>query len=78
MKLRSTLGSCFALLGFISAHVGFAASAQPATVGWLGGTLVFVGGSLAAVGDLWIDAEFAEPPGQPALRPVWTGRPRIY
>ncbi|HEU4516803.1 MAG TPA: tRNA lysidine(34) synthetase TilS [Steroidobacteraceae bacterium] len=40
--------------------------------------LVFVGGKLAAVGDLWIDADFAVPPGEPALRPVWSGRPRIY
>ena len=40
--------------------------------------LVFVGGRLAAVGDLWIDADFAAPPGEPALRPVWTGRPRLY
>jgi len=40
--------------------------------------LVFVGGQLAAVGDLWIDEGFAAPSGQPALKPVWTGRPRIY
>ncbi|HEU5468792.1 MAG TPA: tRNA lysidine(34) synthetase TilS [Steroidobacteraceae bacterium] len=40
--------------------------------------LVFVGGRLAAVGDLWIDSEFAAPPGPPALKPVWSGRPRIY
>jgi hypothetical protein len=40
--------------------------------------LVFVGGELAAVGDLWIDAAFAAPPGQRALKPVWSGRPRIY
>ena len=40
--------------------------------------LVFVDGRLAAVGDLWIDEEFAVPPGQPALKPVWSGRPRIY
>ena len=40
--------------------------------------LVYVGGQLAAVGDLWIDAEFAVPPGRPALKPVWTGRPRIF
>ncbi len=39
--------------------------------------LVFVGGRLAAVGDLWIDAEFAAPAGVAALRPVWEGRPRI-
>ncbi len=40
--------------------------------------LVYLGGQLAAVGDLWIDAGFAVPPGQPAWRPVWSGRPRIY
>jgi tRNA(Ile)-lysidine synthase len=40
--------------------------------------LVYVGDRLAAVGDLWIDAGFAVPPGQPALKPVWSGRPRIY
>lgn len=40
--------------------------------------LVFAGGQLAAVGDLWIDEEFAAPPGQPAWKPVWSGRPRIY
>jgi tRNA(Ile)-lysidine synthase len=40
--------------------------------------LVYVGDRLAAVGDLWIDAEFAVPPGQPALKPVWAGRPLIY
>ncbi len=40
--------------------------------------LVFVGDRLAAVGDLWIDVEFAAPPGVPALKPVWSGRPQIY
>ena len=40
--------------------------------------LVYVGERLAAVGDLWIDAEFAAPPGQPALKPVWEARPRIF
>jgi tRNA(Ile)-lysidine synthase len=40
--------------------------------------LVYVGERLAAVGDLWIDADFAAGAGDPALRPVWTGRPRIY
>lgn len=40
--------------------------------------LVFVGNRLAAVGDLWIDAEFAAPPGVPALTPVWTDRPELY
>ena len=40
--------------------------------------LVFVGERLAAVGDLWIDADFAAESGQPALKPVWVARPRIY
>ncbi len=40
--------------------------------------LVFVGERLAAVGDLWIDADFAAPAGVPALKPVWEGRPRLY
>jgi tRNA(Ile)-lysidine synthase len=40
--------------------------------------LVFAGPRLAAVGDLWIDVDFAAPPGAPALKPVWAGRPRIY
>ncbi len=40
--------------------------------------LVFVGDRLAAVGDLWIDADFAAGIGEPALRPVWEKRPRIY
>jgi tRNA(Ile)-lysidine synthase len=40
--------------------------------------LVYVGDRLAAVGDLWVDLEFAVPVGQPALKPVWAGRPLIY
>jgi tRNA(Ile)-lysidine synthase len=40
--------------------------------------LVFVGDQLAAVGDLWIDAEFVAPAGVPALKPVWEARPRLY
>jgi tRNA(Ile)-lysidine synthase len=53
---------------------------EAGVVPWMRGRLplVFVGGDLAAVGDLWIDEEFAAPPGQPALKPVWSGRPRIY
>lgn len=39
--------------------------------------LVFVGERLAAVGDLWIDAAYAAPAGDPALKPVWEGRPRL-
>ena len=40
--------------------------------------LVFVDERLAAVGDLWIDADFAAQTGQPALKPEWVARPRIY
>ena len=40
--------------------------------------LVFVGERLAAVGDLWIDADFAAPAGVPALKPVWEARPRLF
>jgi tRNA(Ile)-lysidine synthase len=40
--------------------------------------LVFVGAKLAAVGDLWTDADFAAAAGAPALAPVWTGRPQLY
>jgi tRNA(Ile)-lysidine synthase len=39
--------------------------------------LVFVGGRLVAVADLWIDAEFAAQPGEPALKPVWEGKPEL-
>lgn len=40
--------------------------------------LVYLGEQLAAVGDLWIDADFAAPAGVAALKPVWDARPRIY
>jgi tRNA(Ile)-lysidine synthase len=40
--------------------------------------LLFAGSRLAAVGDLWIDAELAVAPGAPALKPVWSGRPALY
>jgi tRNA(Ile)-lysidine synthase len=40
--------------------------------------LVFVGERLAAVGDLWIDADFAAPAGVPALKPVWEARPKLF
>ncbi len=39
--------------------------------------LVFVGGRLAAVADVWIDADFAAQPGEAALAPVWEGRPDL-
>jgi tRNA(Ile)-lysidine synthase len=49
-------------------------------VPWMRGhlPLVFVGERLAAVGDLWIDADFAAPAGVPALKPVWESRPKLY
>ena len=40
--------------------------------------LVYVGERLAAVGDLWIDVEFAAEAGAPALKPVWERRPRLF
>ncbi len=40
--------------------------------------LLFAGSRLAAVGDLWIDAELSVAPGTPALKPVWSGRPELF
>ena len=40
--------------------------------------LVCAGNRLAAVGDLWLDADLAVAPGAPSLTPVWSGRPRLY
>ena len=40
--------------------------------------LVFTEGRLAAVGDLWLDADIALPPGEPSLRPLWSDRPPLY
>ena len=40
--------------------------------------LVYLADRLAAVGDLWIDADFAVPPGVLSLKPVWIDRPRLY
>ena len=40
--------------------------------------LVYVADRLAAVGDLWLDADLAVPPGQPSLKPVWSGRPQLF
>ena len=40
--------------------------------------LVYAGDRLAAVGDLWLDADLAVAPGASALQPVWNGRPRLY
>jgi tRNA(Ile)-lysidine synthase len=39
--------------------------------------LVYVDGQLVAVGDLWIAAEFATPPGEPGMTIVWDRRPTI-
>jgi tRNA(Ile)-lysidine synthase len=40
--------------------------------------LFFTGSRLAAVGDLWIDADLAVTAGIPALAPVWSGRPELF
>jgi tRNA(Ile)-lysidine synthase len=40
--------------------------------------LVFAGDRLAAIGDLWLDVDLALPPGEPALRPVWSDRPQLF
>ncbi len=40
--------------------------------------LVYVGGRLAAVADLWIDAEFFADGAATAVKPVWIGRPRLF
>jgi tRNA(Ile)-lysidine synthase len=39
--------------------------------------LIYARGQLLAVGDLWIESEFAAREGEPALTIVWAGRPRI-
>jgi tRNA(Ile)-lysidine synthase len=39
--------------------------------------LVCVGDRLAAVGDLWLDADLLLPPGETGLQPVWEHRPRL-
>jgi tRNA(Ile)-lysidine synthase len=40
--------------------------------------LVYAGGRLVAVADLWVEAEFQAPPGAAGLAPVWDGRPDLY
>ncbi|MBM4196149.1 MAG: tRNA lysidine(34) synthetase TilS [Gammaproteobacteria bacterium] len=39
--------------------------------------LLYAGDSLAAVGDLWIAAEFAADKGKPGLRVIWSGHPPL-
>jgi tRNA(Ile)-lysidine synthase len=39
--------------------------------------LVYIGDRLAAVADLWLDADFAVPPGEPGLQPLWEERPQL-
>ncbi|MBM0105093.1 tRNA lysidine(34) synthetase TilS [Steroidobacter sp. S1-65] len=39
--------------------------------------LIYAGEQLVAVGDLWIDAQFATPPGQPGMSIVWEPRPHV-
>jgi tRNA(Ile)-lysidine synthase len=40
--------------------------------------LVYLDDRLAAVGDLWIDAELAVPAGESSLKPVWIDRPALF
>lgn len=40
--------------------------------------LVYCGGVLAAVADLWIDADFRAAAGEASVIPVWEGRPPLY
>jgi len=40
--------------------------------------LVYAGGRLVAVADLWVEAEFQAPTGAPGLVPVWDGRPELF
>ena len=40
--------------------------------------LVFADGRLAAIADLWMDADIALPPGPASLRPLWSDRPPLY
>jgi tRNA(Ile)-lysidine synthase len=40
--------------------------------------LVYAGGRLVAVADLWVEAEFQAPSGAPGFLPAWDGRPELY
>jgi len=40
--------------------------------------LIYANGRLVAVGDLWIDADFAARANEPSLRLVWKDKPAIY
>lgn len=39
--------------------------------------LVFVGDTLIAVADLWVDASYAADPNEPSVEIVWEGRPQL-
>jgi tRNA(Ile)-lysidine synthase len=40
--------------------------------------LLYAGGRLVAVADLWLDADFTVTAGEAGLQPRWKGRPRIF
>jgi tRNA(Ile)-lysidine synthase len=40
--------------------------------------LLYCGGKLIAVADLWLDADFAAGPGEEGLQPRWENRPGLY
>lgn len=40
--------------------------------------LLYAGGRLVAVADLWLDADFTAAAGEAGLQPRWEGRPRIF
>ena len=40
--------------------------------------LLYAGGRLVAVADLWLDAEFTAAAGEAGLQPRWEGRPRLF
>jgi len=53
---------------------------EAGVVPWMRGRLplVYVGGRLAAVADLWVDTEFAAAPAEASLLPVWEQRPPLF
>jgi tRNA(Ile)-lysidine synthase len=53
---------------------------EAGVVPWMRGRLplVYVGSRLAAVADLWVDAEFAAAAGEASLLPVWEQRPPLF
>jgi tRNA(Ile)-lysidine synthase len=53
---------------------------EAGVVPWMRGRLplLFVGGRLAAVADLWVETEFAAAAGEASLLPVWEQRPLLF